>query len=270
MRFPKVILGTFQNNNYKDLLEVVRTCVDCGITCFDTAPSYGTESILGNVLKQVRLERNLAREDLFISDKIDAWQMQESNGNVRKHVESALEKLQTNYIDLYLIHWPIAEYVEPTWRCLMELQAEGILKSIGICNVRKRHLESWRNIGVQPKYIQIERHPLRTCNDEMLYCKDKNIKVIAYSPLCRMHPDIRCCKELKDIADKYNKNIGQIVLRWHIDTNSTPVFMTTKANRIMENVDIFDFSLTEDEIQTINNLNQNYKIFLESWGCPGF
>lgn len=270
MQLPKLLLGTFQNNNFTDLFEVVKTSIDCGFSGFDTAPSYGTEEVLGDVLKRVCYEKKLLRSDFFISDKIDAWQMQESKGNVRKHVISALKKLQTDYIDLYLVHWPVEEYIIDTWECLIKLQEEGVLKNIGICNVRKRHIEAWNTMGIKPKYIQIERHPLRTCDLEMEYCKEKNIYVISYSPLCRMHPTLCNSNILKEIAAKHKKNIGQIILRWHIDTNAVPVFMTTKTKRVRENMELFDFSLEKEDIDSINKMNQNYKIFLESWGCPGF
>ena len=121
-----------------------------------------------------------------------------------------------------------------------------------------------------PEFIQIERHPLRICQKEMDYCREHGITVMSYSPLCRMHPDIRNNQYMQSLSEKYGKNIGQIILRWQIETNAIPVFMSKKPNRIKENAEIFNFNLTSDEVERINSLNQNYKIFLESWGCPGF
>ena len=267
---PKIVLGTFQNNNYQDLLKVVDAAFQNGCTAFDTAPSYGTEVDLGKALKACMEEHQVNRKEVFVSDKVDAWQMIKGRGDVSAYIQGALEKMNLEYFDIVWIHWPIAELVEPTWRSLQELQSKGIVKNIGISNVRVRHLENMAQYDILPKYIQIERHPLRVCQDEMDYCKRLSIEVFSYSPICRMHKDLKESALLKQIAEKYHKNIGQVILRWHIDTHATPVFMSKNPKRVSENLDVFDFKLTEKEVEAISCLNQNYKIFLESWGCPGF
>ncbi|MCM1078507.1 MAG: aldo/keto reductase [Bacteroidales bacterium] len=270
METPKLMIGTFQNKNYKSLLDVVRVSVENGFFGFDTAPSYGTELYLGRAIRECCNAMNLKRENFFLSDKVDAWQMYKSDGEIRPYVENALKKIDTEYIDLLYIHWPIDKYLDKTWRCFMELVSEGIVKNVGICNVRVRHLKQWESRGINPNYVQIERHPLRTCSAELDYCAQHKIKVFAYSPLCRMHPMIKDSSYLESLSEKYKKKVAQIILRWHIDSGVIPVFMSTKPSRIKENIDIFDFSLTDEEINVISSMNQNYKIFLESWGCPGF
>lgn len=270
MNMPQFMIGTFQNKNYHELFGVVDAAVRAGFTGFDTAPSYGTEEQLGKAVQECANRYNLKRTDFYISDKVDAWQMREGNGNVETYVSKAVSMMNVQYLDLLLIHWPIAEYFPQTWNCMLQLKEKNIVKEIGICNARVRHLKEWDEKGIYPSAIQIERHPLRTCEAEIRYCKDHDIKVLSYSPLCRMHIDIRNNKVLKEIAKKYGKNIGQIVLRWQIDTGCCPVFMSKKATRILENIDILNFHLEYPEISAINQLNQNYKIFLESWGCPGF
>ena len=268
--YPPIVIGTFGNTKYTDLLKVVKTGVSIGVSAFDTAPSYGTEKMLGNALQYCMKMYNLNREDLFISDKIDAWQMQESNGAVKHYIEKAVEEMGIQYIDVLFIHWPIEDYLPQTWECLNKLKRIGLVKEIGICNVRKRHLKKWKLIGIEPQLIQIERHPLRTCDEDLQYCKVNMIKVFSYSPLCRMDPQIQSSPILQSLSEKYRKTIGQIVLRWHIDSGTIPIFMSRNPVRIKENVDLFDFSLTQDEIVSIGSLNKNHKIFLESWGCPGF
>lgn len=266
----QIVLGTFQNNNSQDLLNVVDAAFLHGCTAFDTAPSYGTEVDLGKALEFCMDKYHVSRKNVFVSDKVDAWQMIQDRGNVNKYVQGALEKMNLEYFDIVWVHWPIAEFIEPTWKSLLELQKKGLLKDIGICNVRTRHLTAMAEHGILPKYIQIERHPLRICQDELNYCKSNGIEVFSYSPICLMHKDLKDSSLLKRIADKYRKNIGQIMLRWHIDTNATPIFMSKNPKRVAENLNIFDFELTEYEVDEISSLNQNYKIFLESWGCPGF
>lgn len=267
---PKIMIGTFQNDRYQDLLDVVQAGVESGFTGFDTAPSYGTELQLGNAIQECMAHYQLTRKDFFISDKVDAWQMQRTNGDVRCYVEEAIRKMNIEYLDLLLVHWPVPEYIEQTWRHMQQLKESGLVKRIGICNVRVRHLQEWHSRDIIPEYIQIERHPLRTCALEMQYCIDNGIKVVSYSPLCRMHKHIKESDVLNTLMLKYNKNIGQIILRWHIETGSIPVFMSKRSSRIKENMDIFDFTLTQEEVNDINTLNENYKLFPESWGCPGF
>lgn len=267
---PKIILGTFQNNKYQDLLNVVDAAFQNGCTAFDTAPSYGTEEDLGRALECCMDKYQVSRKEVFVSDKVDAWQMIKGRGDVSEYIQDALNKMNLEYFDVVWIHWPIAEFVEPTWRSLQDLQNKGFVRNIGVSNVRVRHLRDMEQLHIFPKCIQIERHPLRVCQDEMNYCRMKGIKVFSYSPICRMHKDLKESVVLKQIANKYHKNIGQVVLRWHIDTNATPVFMSKNPKRVSDNLNIFDFELTESEVKKIASLNQNYKIFLESWGCPGF
>lgn len=262
---PKIVIGTFQMPDIKSMERIVQCAFDVGVHAFDTAPSYGTERMLGKALKDVA---GTKRDTFFCSDKIDAVQMYE--GKIREHVENRLQMMHLDYFDLMLIHWPLPQYIERTWKQMLELKSEGKIKSIGICNVRVRHLEHYASIDIVPDYVQIERHPLNTCKDEVEYCHNHNIKVMAYSPLGRMLPAIRNSKVLNDLASKYGKNVGQVILRWHLDTDVIPVFGTRKEQRLRENTAINDFHLTQQEIDDIEQMNNNTKIFLESWGCPKF
>lgn len=268
---PWIFMGTFQNNDFDLLLNNVQTGIQNGVLGFDTAPSYKTESILGKVVKTLIAKEVVKREDLFISDKVDAWQMQEGNGNVRKYVVDALQKMQLSYFDLILVHWPIPEYFYSTLRCLSEIKKEGLINYIGVCNVRLGHLKRIQsNVGILPDFIQNEIHPLNICEEVVNWCNDKNIKIMAYSPLCRMNKKIIESPILQELSIKYNKTIGQIVLRWHLERGIIPVFMTHNPKRIAENTAIKDFSLDKNDVERINAMNDNYKIFLESNGCPAY
>lgn len=249
----------------KSMARIVQSAFDVGIPAFDTAPSYGTEEMLGKALENVAGKN---RDSFFYSDKIDAIQMY--NGKINDHVEQRLQMMHLGYFDLLLIHWPLPQYVERTWEQMSELKSEGKVKSIGFCNVKVRHLKQYSALGINPDYVQIERHPLNTCKAEVDYCQNHNIKVMAYSPLGRMLPEIRSSKVLNDIASKYGKNIGQVILRWHLDSDVIPVFGTRKEQRLRENTNIDDFKLTKQEVDAIELMNDNTKIFLESWGCPNF
>lgn len=268
---PWIFMGTFQNRDYDLLLENVYAGLKCNVMGYDTAPSYKSEKSLGKVVKTLITQEVVKREELFISDKIDAWQMQEGNGDVRVYIEDALQKMQLGYFDLILIHWPIAEYLYPTFRCLLNMKEEGLIRNVGVCNVRLGHLKRIQsNVGILPDYIQNEIHPLNNCDEVVNWCNENNIKIMAYSPLCRMNKKIMESPILQELSTKYNKSIGQIILRWHLERCVMPVFMSHNPKRIVENTSIRDFSLDKSDIVRINTMNENYKIFLESNGCPGY
>lgn len=268
---PWIFMGTFQNKDFEMLLNNVRVGIQNGVFGFDTAPSYKTERLLGTVLKTLITKEVVKREDLFVSDKIDAWQMQAGNGNVRSCVVDALQKMQLSYFDLMLIHWPIPEYLFSTFKSLSALKEEGVIRNIGLCNVRLGHLKRIQsNVGVLPDFIQNEIHPLNTCDEVVKWCNEKDIKIMAYSPLCRMNAKILESTTLKELSSKYNKTIGQIILRWHLERGIIPIFMSHNPKRIAENTEIRVFSLEKGDIERINAMNENYKIFLESNGCPGY
>ena len=266
-----MIIGTFQTKDENTLYKVIESAFKSHIYSFDTAPSYQTEELLGSIILQLAEKYSIYRGKIQINDKIDDGQMYESKGHIRKYVEEALIKMKIDYIDTLFIHWPFERYLYETWDCVNNLKKEGIIKKAGLCNVRVRHLRKIiEATNMKPDVIQIERHPLRTCNEEVKFCKENTIDIQAYSPLCRMHDDLKNSKVLNDIANKYTKSIAQIILRWHVDTGVTPVFMTTKPERIIENSDIFNFFLNKDDITAINSLDINFKLFLESYCCPGF
>lgn len=247
---------------------VMRAALENGIRYFDTAPSYKTESLVGEVLEGLSQEFHLLRSDYFVQTKIDPWQMQD--GNIRKFVEDACHKLRLEYIDSVLIHWPVPDYMAASWKELVQAWESGLVKRIGVCNVRTRQLKNMLNLDTPPQIVQIERHPLRTCKEEIAICHDNGIEVQAYSALCKMDERIKDNKRLQEMAALHGKNVGQLVLRWHIDTGVIPIFTSKKAARIKEYTEIFDFSLNDEEIQEITGLNEDYKMYLESLVCPGF
>lgn len=270
MQMPKIIFGTFQYSNLEELYPIVIAAYKNGIVGFDTSPSYNTENILGISLNRLITQEKLQRHNLFIQDKIDGWQMETSKGNIEKYVEKSLAALNFCYIDVLFVHWPFPNYLKETWINFSKLKQSGLVKYIGLSNVRERHVKNLLSeTGIVPDIVQIERHPLRTCVKDIEFFHSNNILVEAYSPICRMDQRLLNSCILNSISKKYNKSIGQVILRWHIDTNVIPVFMTKNKSRINENMNIFDFSLTTDEIMAINSLNIDYKIFVESVCCPG-
>jgi len=262
----KLIFGTGASaaKDYDGLKKVILCAVENDIRTFDTAPSYGVEKILAKVL----LESGLERDAFFIQTKIDAWQMMD--GNIESFVDDALRKMNVQYIDNLLIHWPLPDYLEDTWNKFKRIKAAGKVRRIGVCNPRSRHLKSYESVGISPDIVQIERNPLRTCEREIAFCRQKGIDIQAYSPLCKMDKRLSESPIIHSISKKYDKSIGQIILRWHIDTGVIPIFTSTKEQRICEYTKLFDFTLDKDDVAAISALNINYKYYLESCFCAGF
>lgn len=260
--------GVSAAKDYANLLPLIKSAVANGIRGFDTAPSYGTEQVLGECLRTCVEEMGLERENIFIQTKVDAWQMMEGPDKVRTLVQSAMERMKLDYLDALLIHWPVPEYMEQTCQAMQEMKEEGWVRHLGVCNVRMRQLVNLP--GDMMQIVQLERNPLRTCEREIDFCMNHQIAFQAYSPLCKMNPNIANNRDLQNITEKYHRNVGQIVMRWHLDTGVAPIFTTKKESRIQEYTKISDFHLTKAEVQIINGLNQDYKMYLESFACPGF
>lgn len=265
---PKVILGSFNISDQSMIDNMVKAAFGEGVTGFDTSPSYGSEKILGNALKN----NGIDRKKIFLSDKIDAWQMYEGNGSIDCYVEKSLKDLSTDYLDLLLVHWPLKKYLYKTWKSFESLYNEGRVRSIGLCNVDKRTFNEFLESGIQvrPHVVQIEISPLRTANADLEAFHKAGIVIEAYSPLCRMIPEIKDSEILQSLSKKYNKSIPQIILKWHLQRNIVPVFTSSKPQRIKENIDIFQFMMEQEDVDRITSMNSNYKIFPESFGCPGY
>lgn len=267
-----LIFGTGASacKDQEGLTRVIRAAVENGIRKFDTAPSYRTEALLGKALREAAKAENLSREELFVQTKIDLWQMAETGGDVRRHAEGALKRMELEYFDSLLIHWPDPDCLNQTWKSFVQMKRDGFVRRIGICNVRMRQLRSFLEWEQLPEIIQIERNPLRVCREETAFCAEHGMAVQAYSPLCKMDDRIRDSRVLQELSKRHGKSVGQIVLRWHLDTGVTPVFTSTKESRIAEYSSIFDFRLSQEEIASISGLNLDYKMYLESFACPGF
>jgi diketogulonate reductase-like aldo/keto reductase len=269
---PSIVVGTFQHSNEEELHGLIRHAIKHGYHAFDTAPSYQNELMLGGIFSSLTEAGFIEREELFLIDKIDGWQMHATKGDVRSHVEEALKKLQVNYLDLLLIHWPFPEYFMETWKAFEHLYEAGLARSIGLCNVELRHLERvFQQATIMPHVVQIERHPLNTASDVLTYCHAGGVAVQGYSPVCRMLPKVAHSDVIERIAQKHKKSKGQVIMRWHIDTEVAPVFMTTRHERLVEYAaELHTFQLDGGDIAAINSMNEDFKLFLGSRACPGY
>ena len=272
-KYPVLFLGTYQMKSKRYAQRFLMSALQQGVRGFDTAPSYGTEQLVGKVVCEGMKKYSLERQQIMVVDKIDAWQMQAYGDKIDAEIRKRLQKMQLDYLDLLLIHWPFREYFDKVWLSMLKMKKEGIVRGIGICNVNLRvydELLGHRSKDEQPDVIQIERHPYNTCTEVICMAKENNVIVQAYSPVCRMKFAQSDMEVLKKIGQKYNKTPGQVILRWHLDTGVIPIVKTQSEKHISENLDITNFALSQEEILRIEAMNRNYKMFPESWGCPGF
>ena len=196
---------------------------------------------------------NISRENIFVTTKVS-----EANQGYQSTIDSvkeSLKKLQMDYVDLLLVHWPIQRAFFDTWRAFEELKKEGLTKSIGVSNFQIIHLQYLATkANEMPVVNQIELHPCLTQKPMLKYDKEHHIITQAWSPLGR--GAVLNIPELKEIADKYHKSTAQVILRWHLQNGVSFIPKSVHPQRIQQNADIYDFTLSDDEMKKIDSLNQ--------------
>lgn len=269
IRMPALIVAT-NWMDYPKLKEVVTAALKIGFRAFDTARDYGNEPIVGRVLNECIKEQGLKRKDIFITTKIG--NSQQRLGNIDDQINISLRNLQTDYVDCWLMHWPYPEYYIDTYHKMEKVYQMGKVRSIGMANYHMRHfIKLWKaGFDVAPHCVQFEHHPMRTADDIQEFCREHNIAIQAYSPLCRMIDPVKNSPILKAISERTGKSVGQVILRWHYQHQSVPCFKSVNPERLEENFNIWDFELTAEEMDSINSMNCDYKYHLESASCPGF
>jgi len=254
VKMPWLGLGVWKVTNPDELDFAVKTAIEAGYASIDTAAVYGNEEGVGKAVR----ESGIPREQIFITTKL--WNAMQRKGYdaVLKAFEESRKRLGLDYIDLYLIHWPVkGKYVE-SWKALVKLYNDGLVRTIGVSNFLIHHLEDIINeTGVVPAVNQVELHPWLNQYELVEFCKKHGIQVEAYSPL--MGGRLGEVKELNIIAEKYGKTPAQIVLRWNLQREIVVIPKSVHRERIIENSQIFDFNLSEEDLQTINSLNRGHR-----------
>lgn len=269
IEMPPIIMST-NWMDYPTMKKVVLAGLKIGYRAFDTARDYGNEHIVGRVLKECLKELGIKREEIFITTKIG--NSQQKLGNIPEQIEISLNNLQTDYVDCWLMHWPYPDYYIDTYHKMEEVYKTGKVHAIGMANYHVRHFEKLFAAGIEitPHCVQFEHHPMRIADDIIAFCREHQIAVQAYSPLCRMIEPIKNSPILKAIAERTGKTIGQVILRWHYQHESVPCFKSLKPKRLEENFNIWDFELTQEDMAAIHSMDCDYKYHLESASCPGF
>ncbi|MGH0423338.1 aldo/keto reductase [Bacillus pretiosus] len=257
VEMPWFGLGVFKVEDGPELVEAVKSAIKAGYRSIDTAAIYGNEKAVGEGIRAGIKEAGITREDLFITSKV--WNSDQGYETTLAAYEESLKKLELDYLDLYLVHWPVEGKYKDTWRALETLYKEDRVRAIGVSNFQIHHLKDVLvGAEMKPMINQVEYHPRLTQKELQAFCKEQGIQMEAWSPL--MQGQLLDNETLQEIADKYDKTTAQIILRWDLQNEVVTIPKSTKAHRIIANADIFNFELTKEDMEKIDVLNENHRV----------
>ncbi|MFD2673462.1 aldo/keto reductase [Marinicrinis sediminis] len=253
VKMPWFGLGVFKTEEGAEVQQAVKAAIEAGYRSIDTAAIYGNEEGVGTAIK----ESGVDRQSLFITTKV--WNADQGYEETLRAFEESRKKLQVDYLDLYLVHWPVKGKYVDTYRALEKLHKDGHVRAIGVSNFNAHHIEDLlQQCEIVPAVNQVEYHPLFQQNELHAFCKKHHIQLEAWAPLAQGqlldHP------KLQAIADKHQKTIPQVILRWDLQQEVVTIPKSIKAERIQSNADVFDFELDASDMDTIASLNENKRI----------
>ncbi|MGE7904343.1 aldo/keto reductase [Peribacillus sp. NPDC094092] len=250
VKMPQLGFGVFKVKSGNETVESVKKAIEVGYRAIDTAAIYENEEGVGQAIR----ECGVPREELFITSKV--WNTEQGYETTLQAFDDSINRLGLEYLDLYLIHWPGKDKYLETWRALEKLYKDGKVKSIGVSNFHVHHLENLlANSEVKPVVNQIELHPLLTQVEIRDYCAKHEIKVESWSPLGR--GNLLEEPTINHIAKKHGKSSAQVLIRWHLQHDLVVIPKSITPSRIEENAEVFDFSLSLNEMNQIDALNKN-------------
>ncbi|MBS4210419.1 aldo/keto reductase [Bacillus sp. FJAT-50079] len=254
-RIPQLGYGVWKVPN-EEATNAVEQALETGYRLIDTAKIYENESGVGIALANT----TVPREELFITTKV--WNGDHGYDNTLRGFEESLKKLKLDYVDRYVIHWPTPKYdmyVE-TYKALEQLYKDGRVKAIGVCNFAIEHLQRILDeCEVIPTMNQVECHPYLQQKELKQFCKEQQIYVEAYSPLMNGRTVLED-PIIKELANQYGKTPAQVILRWHVQSDVIVIPKTVTPSRMAENLDVFDFELSQADLDKIANLDRNERI----------
>ncbi|MEN8698186.1 aldo/keto reductase [Bacillus infantis] len=257
VEMPWMGLGVFKVEEGPELVNAIKSAIKLGYRSIDTAAIYGNEEGVGQGIREGIAEAGISREDLFITSKV--WNSDLGFESTIEAYETSLQKLGLEYLDLYLIHWPVEGKYKDAWRALETLYKEGKVRAIGVSNFQVHHLEDLlKDAEVKPVINQVEYHPRLTQQEVKAFCRENGIQLEAWSPL--MQGQLLDNEIITSIAEKHDKSAAQVILRWDLQNGVITIPKSTKENRIAANSAIFDFELSGDEMEQISSLNQNLRV----------
>lgn len=252
VKMPWLGFGTYKAEDGDKVIEAVKEALRIGYRHIDTASFYGNEEGVGIAIK----ESGVPREEIFLVSKL--WNSDQGCEKTIQAFKTSIKKLGTDYLDLYLIHWPQSLNKE-TWKALEKLYKEGRIRAIGVSNFTSKHLEDLlEGAEIIPAVNQVEFHPHLAQNELRKFCKKHNIQLEAWSPLMRGR--IFQIPLFQYLSKKYERTISQIALRWDLQMGVVTIPKSTTLTRIKENADIFDFEISKEDMNKIEQLNTGLRI----------
>jgi diketogulonate reductase-like aldo/keto reductase len=246
VEIPRIGFGTFKIEDGNIVINAVKAALDSGYRLIDTASIYGNEKGVGRAIE----ESGIPREDISLATKV--WNTDQGYESTLSAFDESLERLRTEYLDMYLIHWPKPLSIE-TWKAMEKLYKDGKVRAIGVSNFMIHHLEPLlASCEIIPMLNQVELHPQFPQDELREFCKKYNIVIESWGPL--MQGRIFEVKLMKELSAKYNKTIAQVALRWHLQLGVISIPKSTKPERIKSNIDIFDFEISDEDMKRIESL----------------
>ncbi|MFQ9718516.1 MAG: aldo/keto reductase [Blautia sp.] len=255
VKMPAVGFGVFRITDEVECEEAVLKAIQAGYRHIDTASAYGNEKAVGKAIERC----GIPREKLFVTTKL--WISDTNYEGAKKAFEKSLQNLGIDYVDLYLIHQPYNDYYG-AWRALEELYNEGKIRAIGVDNFTQERLADFITFNkIKPAINLIEANPLYQRHEDFVYMEEKEIQMEAWSPLAAGKDNLFTNPILLELSEKYNKSVAQIVLRWLFQRKIISVAKTTHFNQMKENIDIFDFVISENDMRKIMTLDTKQSCF---------
>ncbi|MCL8537056.1 aldo/keto reductase [Chryseobacterium gallinarum] len=254
---PALGFGVWQMEDLQECEKAVVKAIQTGYRMIDTAAIYQNETAVGAAVKNSGVDR----DELFITSKV--WVQDHGYEKTKSAFQRTLNRLQMDYLDMYLIHWPYGDFTG-TWKAMEELYQEGKIKAIGVCNFTMEKLEELKlHSTVVPVINQIELHPVFQQKELQVYNRKNNIITQPWSPLGNGNANLLNNMELKRIAEKHGKTVAQVILRWHLQEGFVVIPKSVTSSRIEENFNVFDFRLTEDEMNVVRSLDTGKRLFFD-------
>lgn len=255
LEIPNIAFGTWKFPNNDETTEIIKNAINSGYRYIDTAKAYENELYVGKGIK----ESGIDRKEIVVGGKL--WNDDRGYKNIIEACKETIRKLGCDYLDIYLVHWPASKAVHEdwkeinleTWEAMEKLYELGLVKAIGVCNFKKNQLvELIKDIKIKPMINQIEFHPGFMQEETLNYCKEQNILVEAWSPLGS--GKLIKKEQLKEIANKYNKDVAQICIKWCLQNGVLPIPKTSDVERMKSNLNVFDFEISNEDMDYLNNL----------------